>query len=291
MVGHPLSELLWYASLCASNGQLLQGCHADTPVLLTSCPDFSQLFHREHEPVLAAFMLKESAILTTVADTTGIPLAQVFDFYNACSALGLISIGSSHAFDPEGYLLGLLKKAEADRKMLRCGLPGQAVLFIAPDTGNYYTELDSAGIATLCAALLSELEVSAVDNGGDNEEVVQIGRSWVRRKKEVSLPIMPGLPHPLSELRFRAALYASQGRLLPGYNLNAPVRLKSWPDKAMLKDSALIKAERYFFPLAAFMVGKVVSLPDIAEATHLPLARVIDFHNACAVAGLLEPSL
>lgn len=286
MIGRPLQELLWYAALCASNGQLLQGCHADTPVRLTACPDFSRLFHREHDPALAAFMLKEATDLTTVAESTGIPLTQVFEFYNACAVLGLIVIESSNVFNPENYLLGLLEKADADRQMRRCVLTGQAPLFLAPAEGKYYTKADSAGIVKHCVALLSEMDVSIVDNSSDEEEIVQIGRMRIRRKKETSLPKIPG--RPLSELRFHAALYGSQGRLLTGYNLNTPVRLKSWPDKALLKEAASTKKERYFFPLAAFMSAKAVSLPDIAEATHLSLAQVIDFHNACAVEGLLE---
>ncbi|MDD2723813.1 MAG: hypothetical protein PHH59_07295 [Methylovulum sp.] len=286
MLGRPLQELLWYAALCGSGGQLLQGCYADTQVSLTSCPDFSHLVHREFDPVLAASLLEKSAALTTVSETTGIPLAQVFEFYNACAALGLIMVEPENVFDPANYLLGLLQKADADRQIRRCELTGHAAIYLVPDEGRYYTEADPAELAKLCAAQLSELEVSIVDNNSGEEEIVQVGRTRIRRKKEPSLPKLPG--HPLSELMFHAALYASQGRLLSGYNLNEAVRLKSWPDKALLKEAASIKEERYFFPLAAFMSTKAACLTDIAEATQLPLERVIDFHNACAVADLLE---
>jgi hypothetical protein len=292
LIKRPLPELLWYAALCASDGQLLQGSHADTPVRLKSCPDFSQLFHREHEPVLAAFMLEESVALTTVAEKTKIPLALVFEFYNACAVLDLIelSMESGNIFEPGHYLFGLLKKANADGQMRRCVMAGQPPLYLAPVEGKYYTDMDSSSLAKLCAVLLSELEVSIVDSSSDEEEVVQIGRAWVRRKKKASLPKMPP-GHSLSGLLFRASLHASQGRLLSGYDLNAPVHLKSWPDKEFLREAALIKEERYFFPLAAFMSTKTVGLPEIANANKLPIAQVIDFHNACALAGLLENPL
>lgn len=288
LIGRPLQELLWYAALCASNGQLLQGCYADMPVRLASNPDFSRLFHREYDPVLAAFMLKHTATLTAVAESTGIALARVFEFYNACAVLGWVVVDSANEFEPGNYLLGLLEKAGTDLQTRCCVLAGAAPLYLAPAEGKYYTEADSAGLAKLCAALLSELEVTIMDNGGE-EEVVQIGRMRIRRKKGASLPKIPG--RPLSELQFHAALYASQGRLFSGYNLNEPVRLKSWPDKALLKEAASTKEERYFFPLAAFMSTKAASLHDIAEATRLPLECVINFHNACAVAGLLEHPL
>jgi len=285
LLARPLTELLWYAALCASGGKLLQGNYPDTLVRLKSSPDFSTLFHREHEPVLAAFMLKESAALTTVSEATGIPLAQVFDFFNACALLDLIVIEAGNLFDPANYLLGLLEKTDADRQMRRCVLTGQAPLILAPADGKYYTEADHAGVAKLCGALLSEMDVSLVDSSSGEEERVQVGRTWITRKKPVVLPKGPG--RPLSELSFRAAFYASKGRLLSGYDLNEPVILKSWPDKTLLKDAASIKEERYFFQLAAFMSAKAATIPDIAEATHLSLEQVIDFHNACALAGLL----
>lgn len=286
MIARPIQELLWYATLCASGGRLLQGYRAETPVRLTSCPDFSRLYHKEHHPLLATAMLENSPALTEVAKTTGVPLTQVFDFHNACAALDLIVIEEQDdVFDPGNYLLGLIQKTEGDRQMWRCELAGQALLFIAPIEGKYYSEADSTGIGKLCSTPLSELKVSVVDNSSGEEEIVQIGRTRVRRKKEAALPKLP--EHPLSELRFRAALYASQGRLLSGYDLNTPVHLNSWPDKKLLIESASIKAERYVFPLAAYMTNKAANLPEIAESTRLPLAQVIDFHNACAIAGLL----
>ncbi|MDD5271680.1 MAG: hypothetical protein PHU14_03060 [Methylovulum sp.] len=285
LVGRPLPELLWYATLCASEGQLLQGCHADTPVHLMACPDFSRFFHRADDPILAAFMLDANVALTSIAAATGIPLPQIFDFYNACAIIGLIEV--DNVFNPANYLPGLLEKAKADRQIRRCSLAGGLPLFIAPAESKYYTELEPAAFGKLCATPLSGLEVTIVEGGSGKEELVQVGRTWVRRKKEAALPKLPG--HPLADLQFRAVLYASQGRLLYGYQLDTPVRLNGWPDKALLRESASIMDERYIFPLTAYMTAnKAFSLPGIAQATHLPLDRVIDFHNACALAGLLE---
>jgi hypothetical protein len=282
----PLQELLWYSALCASNGQLLQGHHAEAPVRLRSCPDFSRLFHKEYHPALATLLLEESMALTALAESAGIPLTHVFDFYNACAALDLIVHEPANVFDPGNYLLGLIQTADADRQMRRCELAGNGHLFLAPVEGKFYSDADSSGIAKLCSTPLSELQVSIVDNSNSEEEFVQIGRTRVRRKKEATLPKLP--EHPLSGLRFRAALYASRGRLLSGYDIDLPVRLKNWPDKILLKEAATIKEERHIFTLAAFMTAKSGNLPSIADATHLSLAQVIDFHNACAVMGLLE---
>jgi len=280
----PLQELLWYAALSASNGQLLLGHRADVPVRLTSSPDFSRLFHRAQDPKLAAFMLKQSETLTNIAETTGVPPAQVFEFYNACAVLDLIDVEQGNVFDPANHLIGLLEKITIDRQARRCALPEQTPLFLVPNESKYYSEANSADIAKICAAQLSKIEISLIDSS-DQEEVVQVGRMMVRRKKDTGIPKIPA--RPLSELVFRAAFYASQGRLLPDYNIDKPVRLKNWPDKTILRESAFTEEERYFFPLAAFMTTHTASLPDIAEATRLPLTQVIDFYNACALSGLL----
>ncbi|MCX7097277.1 MAG: hypothetical protein NTV43_05150 [Methylococcales bacterium] len=284
LMAFPLTELLWYVAIHSSNGQLLQGHHAETPVRLLASPDFLRLYHRECDLVVAAFMLKQSAPLTLVAEKTGVPLAQVYDFYNACVMLDLVVVEQANVFNPADHLLGLLVSAKADQQARRCVLAGQAPLYIAPDQGSYYSEADSAGIATFCSAPLTQLDIALIENSG--EEVVQVGRMVVRRKKEGGIPKMPA--RPLSELIFRAAFYASQGRLLAGYKPATPVRLKAWPDKDLLKESAAIKEERYFFLLAAYMTTNTASLPDIAAATQLQLAQVINFHNACAIIGLLE---
>lgn len=285
LIAKPLSELLWYATLCASDGRLLQGCQANTPVHLMSSPDFSRLFQREHDPVITAFMLKASVDLMTVSIETGVSLAQVFDFYNACAMIGLIE--QDDVFTATHYLPGLLEKANVDRLMRRCALAEGVPLIIVPDEGKYYTELGASGLAQLFATRLSDMALSIVDNSSAAEEFVQIGRSRVRRKTAVLLPKGPG--RPLADLLFRSALYASQGRLLSGYQLDSLVRLRTHPDKLLLRESASIPAERYIFPLTAFMTtNNAMTLSEIAEATQQPLAKVIDFHNACAVSGLLE---
>lgn len=278
---HPLQELLWYAGLTASRGQLLQGCRADEPVRLKRCPDFSVLPHARHDPVLAACLLEASTDLLSVAEATGIPLARVFDFHNACAVLGLIERGN--AFEPQEYLPGVIQRAITDRKMRRCALPGHEPLFLAPEEGKYYTAADAAGMAAYCTAMSMDLEIGIVDSLGREsaeEELVQIGRMWVRRKKEVSAPVLPS--RPLSDLWFRSVLESSRGRLLAGSQARSPVRLKRWPDVACLE------LDRRFFALAAFMTANTASIARIAESTGVAPGRVTDFHNACAVIGLLE---
>jgi hypothetical protein len=283
LAARPIQELLWYASLCASRGQLLQGCRADQPVRLKRCPDFSTLPHGEHDLTLAVSMMAESADLFAVAEATGTPLPKVFDFYNACTMLGLIEHGN--AFAPQDYLAGLIQRAMGDRQMRRCELPGREPLFLAPAEGKFYTHGDAATVAAYAAASLLDMDVALADSlgasGPEEEELVQIGRMWVRRKKESQAAATPPA-YPLAGLLFRSMLDASRGRLMTGSALNNPVRLTRWPEAACLE------LDRRFFALAAFMSANTASVARIAEHTRIPQSRVVEFHNACAALGLIE---
>lgn len=276
----PLGELLWLATLGVSKGRLLQGCRADDPVRLKHPPDFSVLPHQESHLRLAEFMCESSANLPAVARQTGVPLAEVYDFHNACAMLGLVERGN--VFEPEDYFLGLIQKSLHDGLMRRCELPGLPPLFLAPKEHRYHNPADgAASLAAYYAANLDEMRVETVDGldlGTDGEETIQIGRMTVRRKKEAAR-LNSG---PLEELLWGAALNASHGRLLAGKRSGDVVRLRRWPDFSRLSK------DRRLLPLAAFMSVNAADLPTVARHTGAPLPQVIDFHNACATLDYLE---
>lgn len=278
----PLGELLWLATISASQGRLIQGSRADDPVRLKHWPDFSVLPHRESYLRLAQFMHESSADLLTVAEETGVPLAEVFDFYNACTILGLIERGN--VFDPEDYFLGLIQKSLRDGQMRRCVLPGLPPLFLVPKERCYHSQAESlAGLAAFFSASLSDMQVETIDHldhGSEEEETIQIGRMIVRRKKEAgTVRLRSG---PLEDLLWNAALNASRGRLLAGKRSGDVVRLKRWPDFSRLS------RDRRLLPLAAFMSVNAADLSTVAQRTGTPLPEVVDFHNACATLDYLE---
>lgn len=86
---HPLAELLWHASLAVSQGRLLAGCHADDVVRLRHWPQVPHANYANYLRVVA-FMNHNAASLQSIAEHTGVPIAEVFDFHNACEAIGLI---------------------------------------------------------------------------------------------------------------------------------------------------------------------------------------------------------
>lgn len=87
---HPLDSMLWFLGLCASQGRLIEGHPRTAPVRLKQFPNFALLPHEPLHMKMAAFMLKNTVSLKTVADQTGIGLSRVVDFFNACYLIGLI---------------------------------------------------------------------------------------------------------------------------------------------------------------------------------------------------------
>ncbi|MDY6994373.1 MAG: hypothetical protein SVR94_17455, partial [Pseudomonadota bacterium] len=76
-------------------------------------------------------------------------------------------------------------------------------------------------------------------------------------------------------------LYASHGRLVSEYTQQSFIRLKQWPNFAILPHHPL------HMNLAAFMLNKATDLATVANKTQIPLATVIDFFNACTMIGLI----
>jgi hypothetical protein len=87
---YPINTFLWASSLYASNGRLLADFSLDTPVRLKQWPDLSLLAHDSTHFRVAAFMLKNTVKLATVAAETQVELPAVFNFFNACMLTQLI---------------------------------------------------------------------------------------------------------------------------------------------------------------------------------------------------------
>jgi len=90
MNSHPLAELVWHAVLAASGGRLLAGCQPVDIVRLKHWPEIAHLPGYRKFLRIAAFMNHNAASLESIAEHTGAPIGQVFDFHNACEAMGLL---------------------------------------------------------------------------------------------------------------------------------------------------------------------------------------------------------
>ncbi len=85
-----LNGILWRCALACSNGKLLAGHSANTPVKLTSWPNFSRQGFKPDYFKLAAIMAKQYISLNELSEQTQIPLEDIIDFYNATFAVDII---------------------------------------------------------------------------------------------------------------------------------------------------------------------------------------------------------
>lgn len=91
----PLSRLLYCASLFASEGRLLLNADPMDSLRLTNWPDFDAVPYLPEHKAIAKYLLVHSARLDDIAAATGIRIAVIIDFCNACEAAGLIERRSS----------------------------------------------------------------------------------------------------------------------------------------------------------------------------------------------------
>jgi len=86
---YPMNTALWLATLHCSHGRLMLGQPPDSVIRLKYWPNFVVLPHDTVHVGLAAFMLKNTASLITIAQKTHTTLETVVDFFNACKMIGL----------------------------------------------------------------------------------------------------------------------------------------------------------------------------------------------------------
>jgi hypothetical protein len=89
-VVYSLETVEWVIVLCASQGRLLKTLSKQQAVRLKQWPNFALLPHQAHHIRLAAFMTRNVATPTIIAEKTTVPINQVIDFINACSQQHLL---------------------------------------------------------------------------------------------------------------------------------------------------------------------------------------------------------
>jgi len=111
---YPMDTALWLAALHCSHGRLMLGQAPDSVIRLKHWPNFVVLPHDTVHVGLAAFMLKNTASLMTIAQKTHTTLEIVVDFFNACKMIGLTIEEPAN----EGHLINK-KIAEPKRRTLK----------------------------------------------------------------------------------------------------------------------------------------------------------------------------
>lgn len=168
----------------------------------------------------------------------------------------------SKNFDPQSVLFFLLLKAMEEKQVLQIFCHPYSPLFVHAEQAIVATSSSREVLRKITRSLtdIKSTKLSAADF-----EILAKGQVIM----------------PLKNLLWSAALYGSQGQLIPLHSPDVPVRLKAWPNLSRLDfDPEHMK-------LASLMAAQAMSLKQLAERTKLPWETVVGFYNAAFIMGLV----
>lgn len=87
---------------------------------------------------------------------------------------------------------------------------------------------------------------------------------------------------PLLDALWTAALFGSQGQLIPGHSPDTPILLKGWPNFSRVEfDSDHMR-------LTSIMSKQVLTLNQLHEKTQIDYKKIVSFYNALWSASLIQ---
>ena len=90
------------------------------------------------------------------------------------------------------------------------------------------------------------------------------------------------MPRPLEELLWLTGLFAGAGQSLGAWDPREPVRLRRWPNFALLPH------RQFHLKMAAILTADGALVGALAEASEAATGDAADFLNACAEIGILQ---
>ena len=99
MTAHTLNDLLWRATINASQGRLMEGFEFNDVIHLRHWPDIAHIKMVDNYLIIAAFMTRNTVDLETIIGHTEQQRGDVVDFHNGCHILGLIDRGKAFSLN------------------------------------------------------------------------------------------------------------------------------------------------------------------------------------------------
>jgi len=167
------------------------------------------------------------------------------------------------SFDPNEYLLGIIRRTLANRQPVLIYAAGIGAVALAPELGLFLTELSHDELVAFCQLPANRFATKRLDDAGINQLLCQgnLGRN-------------------LDELQWCAAYHVAHGRLMKGCGRDDVVLLKSWPNLTRLPSS----------PNAVRIAALLTRYPTTVSLAHrllkIPVTEMNDFYSAAAAAGL-----
>jgi len=89
----------------------------------------------------------------------------------------------------------------------------------------------------------------------------------------------------LHNMLWMSAIACSNGQLLPGHNVDVPVRLKAWPNFTRNDFNPA------YLKLAAVLAKAPVALSELEKLTQVPYSDIVNFYNAAYSVDLIEKNV
>jgi len=166
-------------------------------------------------------------------------------------------------FDPADGLLGILQQLTTEKQATLVYAAGIGAVAVAPDLGDYFTELSDDELAAFCRVPATGFTAKRL---GDASLKQLLGQGTKGRN--------------IDELKWRAAYHASQGRLIKGCGRDDVVLLKSWPN--LTRVPAMPNGVR----IAALLTRYPTTVTLAHHLLKIPVTEMNEFYSAASAAGL-----
>jgi len=180
----------------------------------------------------------------------------------ASSCNPLSSEGEPSQFDPNMYLLGILRRAVGGEQNVAVSLAGVGEIRVLTTRGDYFSDLPADRMKQFCCQAAERYSVRKLSER-EIAETLQAGRHG----------------RNIDELMWHAALCVSQGRLPKGCRRDDVVLLKHWPNLTRL--AATPNAVR----IAALLTRYPTSVSLAYRLLKIPEKEMNEFYSAAHAAG------
>lgn len=181
----------------------------------------------------------------------------------ATTSASLSQQAEQACFDPAHTLLGIIHKILATELAVLVYAAGVGAVAIVPARREYFTELSEEELAPFCRLPVTSFATK------------RLGESGVQQIENQGT-----LGRNIDELQWRAALYASQGRLMKGCGRDDVVLLKAWPNLTRLPTT----------PNSMRIAALLTRYPTTVSLAHrllkIPVEEMNEFYSAAQATGL-----
>jgi len=181
----------------------------------------------------------------------------------ANTSASLSQLAEQACFDPAQGLLGMIHKILGTEQAVLVYASGIGAIAVVPARQEYFTELSEEELVAFCRLPATGFVTKRLGEPG----IQQLLNQGIQGRN-------------IDELQWRAALYASQGRLMKGCGRDDVVLLKAWPNLTRLPAT----------PNALRIAALLTRYPTTVSLAHrllkIPVEEMNEFYSAAQAAGL-----